>query len=52
MQIGHDQDAYDQAGRAIVYASALNGYAGLEGTVRDGDMTPLYEAIMQAPRRT
>jgi GTP-binding protein len=36
----------------IVYASALNGYAGLEDTVRDGDMTPLYEAIMQhAPRR-
>ena len=35
----------------IVYASALNGYAGLEDTVRDGDMTPLYEAIMQhAPR--
>ncbi|MGM3213524.1 GTP-binding protein, partial [Klebsiella pneumoniae] len=31
----------------IVYASALNGYAGLEDTVRDGDMTPLYEAIMQ-----
>ena len=35
----------------IVYASALNGYAGLEDTVRDGDMTPLYEAIMQhAPK--
>ena len=30
----------------IVYASALHGYAGLEDTVRDGDMTPLYEAIM------
>ncbi|MBL0759104.1 translational GTPase TypA, partial [Stenotrophomonas maltophilia] len=26
----------------IVYASGLNGYAGLEDTVRDGDMTPLY----------
>ena len=24
----------------IVYASGLNGYAGLEDTVRDGDMTP------------
>lgn len=35
----------------IVYASALNGYAGLEDSVRDGDMTPLYEAIMQhAPK--
>ncbi len=31
----------------IVYASALNGYAGLDENVRDGDMTPLYEAIMQ-----
>src|SRR5690606_27140309 len=31
----------------IVYASALHGYAGLEDTVRDGDMTPLYEAIMK-----
>jgi len=31
----------------IVYASGLNGYAGLEDTVRDGDMTPLYEAIME-----
>ena len=31
----------------IVYASALNGYAGLEDSVREGDMTPLYEAIMQ-----
>ena len=31
----------------IVYASGLNGYAGLEDSVRDGDMTPLYEAIMK-----
>ena len=31
----------------IVYASALNGYAGLNDDVREGDMTPLYEAIMQ-----
>ncbi|WP_449446279.1 translational GTPase TypA [Thermomonas brevis] len=31
----------------IVYASALNGYASLEDSVREGDMTPLYEAIMQ-----
>ena len=30
----------------IVYASALNGYASLKSTVQDGDMTPLYEAIM------
>jgi GTP-binding protein len=31
----------------VVYASALNGYAGLEPDVRSGDMTPLYEAIMK-----
>ncbi|MDQ8049551.1 translational GTPase TypA, partial [Luteibacter sp.] len=35
----------------IVYASALNGYASLDENAREGDMTPLYEAIMQhAPR--
>ncbi len=31
----------------IVYASALNGYASLDDTVRDGDMTPLFEAIIE-----
>ncbi|MBS0215154.1 MAG: translational GTPase TypA [Proteobacteria bacterium] len=31
----------------IVYASALHGYASLDDTAREGDMTPLYEAIMQ-----
>ena len=31
----------------IVYASALHGYASLDDAARDGDMTPLYEAIMQ-----
>jgi GTP-binding protein len=30
----------------IVYASALNGYASLDDSVREGDMTPLYQAIM------
>jgi GTP-binding protein len=35
----------------IVYASALNGYASLDENVREGDMTPLYEAIMKhAPK--
>ncbi len=35
----------------IVYASALGGYASLDDSVREGDMTPLYEAIMQhAPK--
>ncbi len=31
----------------VVYASALHGYASLDSTVREGDMTPLYEAIMK-----
>jgi len=30
----------------VVYASALNGYAGLEAEVREGDMTPLFQAIV------
>ena len=35
----------------IVYASALNGYASLDAEAREGDMTPLYEAIMKhAPK--
>ncbi|MGK0673653.1 MAG: translational GTPase TypA [Halothiobacillaceae bacterium] len=31
----------------VVYASALNGYAGLSPDVREGDMTLLYEAIVK-----
>lgn len=31
----------------IVYASGLNGYAGLTEDVRDGDMKPLFDAILQ-----
>jgi GTP-binding protein len=30
----------------VVYASALRGYAGLKATVRDGDMQPLFKAIV------
>jgi GTP-binding protein len=30
----------------IVYASAINGYAGLVHTITDGDMTPLFETII------
>ena len=30
----------------VVYASALNGYAGLDPNVQSGDMTPLFEAII------
>ncbi|QBI03332.1 translational GTPase TypA [Pseudoduganella albidiflava] len=31
----------------IVYASGLNGYAGLTEDVRGGDMKPLFEAILK-----
>ena len=31
----------------VVYASALNGYAGLTPDVREGDMTPLFETIVK-----
>jgi GTP-binding protein len=31
----------------IIYASSLNGYASLEDTVTEGDMTPLFEAIVE-----
>jgi GTP-binding protein len=31
----------------VIYASAINGYAGLESDVREGDMTPLFEAILE-----
>ncbi|MEQ1620729.1 MAG: translational GTPase TypA [Methylococcales bacterium] len=30
----------------IVYASAINGYAGLESTTSGGDMTPLFQTII------
>lgn len=30
----------------IVYTSAINGYAGLESTVTEGDMTPLFQTII------
>ncbi len=30
----------------VVYASAINGYAGLESDVTGGDMTPLFQAIV------
>jgi GTP-binding protein len=31
----------------VVYASALNGYASLEPDVREGDMTPLFETVVE-----
>ncbi|GLQ97329.1 translational GTPase TypA [Dyella mobilis] len=42
---------HEQMEFPIVYASALNGYASLDENAREGDMTPLYQAIMDhAPK--
>ncbi|WP_448510493.1 translational GTPase TypA [Immundisolibacter sp.] len=30
----------------VIYTSALMGYAGLEDSVREGDMTPLFQTIL------
>ncbi len=45
-------ELFDQLGASdeqldfpIVYASAINGYASEDDSVREGDMTPLFEAI-------
>ncbi len=47
-------DLFDRLGASdeqmdfpVVYASALNGYASLDDTARDGDMTPLFEAVVE-----
>lgn len=46
-------DLFDRLGASdeqldfpIVYASAINGYAGLDANVKAGDMTPLFQAIV------
>ncbi len=31
----------------VVFASALNGYASLDADVREGDMTPLFDAVLR-----
>jgi GTP-binding protein len=47
-------DLFDRLGASdeqldfpVVYCSALNGYAGLNPEVRDGDMTPLLKTIVR-----
>ena len=31
----------------VIYASGLSGYSGLDSDVREGDMTPLFEAVVK-----
>ncbi len=47
-------DLFDQLGAndqqldfPIIYASALNGYASLQDSVNEGDMSPLFDAIIE-----
>jgi len=47
-------DLFDRLGASdeqldfpVVYASGLDGYAALDAAVRAGDMTPLFEAIVE-----
>jgi GTP-binding protein len=47
-------DLFDKLGASdaqldfpIIYASAINGYASSKDSVREGDMTPLFEAIIE-----
>ena len=47
-------DLFDKLGASdeqldfpVIYASALNGYAGTEATVADGDLTPLFKALVE-----
>ena len=47
-------ELFDQLGASdeqldfpVVYASALRGYAGLDSEVREGDMRPLFETIVE-----
>ncbi len=37
----------EQLDFSVVYASALNGFAGLQSTLEGGDMTPLFETIIK-----
>ena len=52
--VNHTFDLFDKLGATeeqldfpVVYASALNGYASLDSTVREGNLDPLFEAIIQ-----
>ena len=44
IELGADEDQLDFP---VVYASARDGYASLDPQVREGDMRPLFDAILQ-----
>ncbi len=43
-RLGADEEQLDFP---VIYASALHGYASLDPEIRDGDMSPLFETIVQ-----
>ena len=43
-QLGATEDQLDFP---VIYASALGGYASEDDSVRDGDMTPMFEVIVE-----
>ena len=44
IELGADEDQLDFP---VIYASGRDGYASLDPDVREGDMRPLFEAILQ-----
>ena len=52
--VNHTFDLFDKLGATeeqldfpVIFASALNGYASLDSTAREGTLDPLFEAIIQ-----
>ncbi len=52
--VNHTFDLFDKLGATeeqldfpVIYASALNGYASLDANAREGNLDPLFEAIIQ-----
>ena len=52
--VNHTFDLFDKLGATeeqldfpVIYASALNGYASLDSTAREGNLDPLFEAILK-----
>ncbi len=52
--VNHTFDLFDKLGATeeqldfpVIYASALNGYAGTSPDVRDGNLRPLFDAILK-----
>ena len=56
--VNHTFDLFDKLGATeeqldfpVIYASALNGYASLDSSAREGNLDPLFEAMIEAAYR-